>query len=113
MALPDFKKPAQNKAAVPEWAEYLKEDEFISYSVTYKCREYLELFDEYVYTCGETGDIKYYVYDPVKHGAAPDKKYPVLTFLHGASNSLMGKDCAAAVSSTLRRNIRSKWAGLI
>lgn len=93
MALPDFKKTAQNKTAVPEWAEYLKEDEFISYSVTYKCREYLELFDEYVYTCGETGDIKYYVYDPVKHGAAPDKKYPVLMFFHGASNSLMGKDC--------------------
>ncbi len=33
------------------------------------------------------------MYDPVKHGAAPDKKYPVLMFFHGASNSLMGIDC--------------------
>ncbi len=93
MALPDFKKTAQDKTAVPEWAKYLKEGEFISRSVTYKCRAYLDLFDEYVYPCTETGDIKYYVFDPVKHGADPDKKYSVVMFLHGASNSLMGKDC--------------------
>lgn len=93
MALPDFKKTEQNKEAVPEWAKYLEADEFISYSVTYKCRAYLELFDKYIYPCGESGDITYYVYDPVKHGADPAKKYPVLMWLHGASNSLMGDAC--------------------
>lgn len=83
----------QDKTAVPDWAKYLKDGEFISYSTTYKSKLYFHLFDEYVYPCKETGDIKYYVYDPVKHGAAPDKKYPVLMFFHGASNSLMGIDC--------------------
>ncbi len=93
MGLPDFKKTQQNKAAIPEWAKYLKDNEFISYQNTYKSRQYMELFDEYIYPCEETGDIKYYVYNPVKHGADPEKKYPILMWLHGASNSLMGKDC--------------------
>lgn len=93
MALPDFKKTEQNKTVIPEWAKYMKEGEFISYSTTYSSKIYFELFDEYSYSCEESGDIKYYVYDPVKHGADPDGKYPVLMWLHGASNSLMGVGC--------------------
>lgn len=93
MSLPDFKKTEQNKTAVPEWAKYLSSGEFISYSVTYPCRKYLHLFDAYTYPSPETGDIRYYVYDPVKHGADAGKKYPVLMWLHGASNSLMGDAC--------------------
>lgn len=93
MALPDFKKIQQDKNAVPEWAVFLKDGEFISYSTTYKSKIYFELFDEYSCQCSETGDIKYYVYDPVKHGADPCGRYPVLMWLHGASNSLMGKGC--------------------
>lgn len=93
MALPDFKKLEQNKNAVPEWAKYLKDGEFISYENTYKSKIYFDLFDRYVYPCSETGDIRYYVYDPVKHGADPSKKYPVLMWLHGASNSLMEAGC--------------------
>lgn len=93
MALPDFKKTTQNKTVVPEWAKYMKDGEFISYSTTYKSKIYFHLFDEYVYPCSETGDIKYYVYDPIKHGADPSKKYPVLMWFHGASNSLMGVGC--------------------
>lgn len=93
MALPDFKKTAQDKTAVPEWAKDLSDNEFISYSVTYKTRAYLDLFDEYTFPCTETGDIKYYLFDPVKNGADPKGKYPVLMFFHGASNALMGRDC--------------------
>lgn len=93
MALPNFRNMSQDKTAVPEWAKYLKEGEFISYSTTYKSKKYFDLFDEYVYSCEETGDIKYYLYDPVKQGFPADKKYPVLMFFHGASNSLMGIDC--------------------
>lgn len=93
MALPDFKKMEQDKTAIPEWAKYMKDDEFISYSTTYTSKIYFDLFDEYLYPCEETGDIKYYVYDPVKHGADPAGKYPVLMWLHGASNSLMGVGC--------------------
>ena len=93
MALPDFKKTEQNKTVIPEWAKYMKDDEFISYSTTYTSKIYFDLFDEYLYPGEETGDIKYYVYDPVKHGADPAGKYPVLMWLHGASNSLMGVGC--------------------
>lgn len=83
----------QDKTVIPDWAKYMRPEEFISYSVTYKGKIYYELFDEHVFHCGETGDIRYYVYDPVKHGKPSDKKYPVLMFFHGASNALMGIDC--------------------
>ncbi len=93
MALPDFKEIKQDMNAVPQWAEFLKNGEFISYSTTYKSKIYFGLFDEYTYPCAETGDLRYYVYDPVKHAADPNRKYPVLMWLHGASNSLMGVGC--------------------
>ena len=93
MALPDFKNLEQNKNSIPEWSKYMNDDQFISYSCTYKSKIFLDLFDEYILPCEKTGDIRYYVFDPVKHGAAPDKKYPVLMWLHGASNSLMEKEC--------------------
>jgi len=78
---------------VPEWAKLLPEGEFISYLPSYTGGKYFDLFDEYVYPCEETGDITYYVYDPVKHGADPDGRYPVLLWLHGATNALNGKFC--------------------
>ncbi|MGN0622501.1 MAG: hypothetical protein ACI4JA_00955 [Oscillospiraceae bacterium] len=93
MALPDFKKTRQDKSAVPQWAKYMKDGEFISYSPTYKSKQLFDLFDYYGYPCAETGDIRYYVYDPVKHGADPAGKYPVIMWLHGASNSIMGEGC--------------------
>ena len=93
MALPEFEKMTQDKTAVPEWSKYLKDGEFISYSTTFKTKIYFDLFDEYTLPCKETGDIKYYLYDPVKQGSDPNKKYPVLMFFHGASNSLQGINC--------------------
>ena len=93
MALPEFGKLTQNTDAVPEWAKYLRDGEFISYYPTYKSKIYFDLFDEYSYPCAETGDIRYYVYDPIKHGAPADKKYPALMWLHGATNSLDGVKC--------------------
>ena len=93
MALPEFGKLTQNTTAVPEWAKYLKDGEFISYYTTYESKIYFGLFDEYSYPCAESGDVRYYVYDPVKHGAPADKKYPVLMWLHGASNALDGVKC--------------------
>lgn len=93
MGLPDFKKITQDKAAVPQWAKYLKNGEFISYSTTYKSKLYFDQFDKYSFTCEETGNLRYYVYNPIKHGADPSKKYPVLVWLHGASNSLMEEGC--------------------
>lgn len=89
MALPEFNKIEQNKNAVPEWAKFMREGEFISYSVTYKTKIYFDLFDEYVSSDGMT----YYVYDPVKHGADPNKAYPAMMWLHGMSNATDGIKC--------------------
>ncbi len=91
--LPNFKNLEQDKSTVPQWAEFLKDGEFISYSNTYTSKIYFDLFDKYIMPCEETGDIRYYVYNPIKHGADPDKKYPVLIWLHGMSNSLMEEGC--------------------
>ena len=93
MALPEFSKLTQNITAVPQWAKYMKDGEFISYYTTYKSKIYFDLFDKYTFPCKESGDIAYYVYDPVKHGADGDKKYPVLMWLHGMSNALDGVKC--------------------
>ena len=93
MALPEFSNLTQNTTAVPEWAKYMKDGEFISCYTTYKSKIYFDLFDEYTYPCMESGDITYYVYDPVKHGAPAGKKYPVLMWLHGMSNALDGVKC--------------------
>ena len=93
MALPEFSKITQDTTTVPDWAKYMKDGEFISYYTTYESKIYFDLFDKYVYPCEQSGDITYYVYDPVKHGAPADKRYPVLMWLHGASNSLDGVKC--------------------
>lgn len=90
-----------NAGPVPEWAKLLPEGEFISYMPSYTGGKYLELFDEYVYPCEKTGDITYYVYDPVKHGAAPDGKYPLLLWIHGATNSLNGRSCISSCGGEL------------
>lgn len=82
-----------NERPVPQWAELLPEGAFISYLPSYTGGKYFDLFDEFVYPCEKTGDITYYVYDPVKHGADPNGSYPLLLWLHGATNALNGKFC--------------------
>ncbi len=84
---------SENEHPVPKWAELLPEGDFISYLPSYEGGKYFGLFDEFTYPCAETGDIRYYVYDPVKHGADPNGKYSVLLWLHGATNALNGKFC--------------------
>ncbi len=93
MALPDFKQLSQDTTAVPEWEKYLHADQFISYKNSYQSRAYLDLFDAYTMPCAATGDIRYYVYDPVKHGADPKGVYPMTVWFHGLSNSLMESGC--------------------
>lgn len=74
----------------PFWAKDIPEGAFISHAPSYKVGTYFSLFEEHIFKNAETGDIRYYVYDPIKHGASPDGVYPVLFFFHGAGNSLQG-----------------------
>ncbi len=98
---------------VPEWASELAADDFVSYAPTYEVGVCFDLYEEDFYeTCtntteaafqtGENGEkhdnpvglgMKYYFYDPTKHGYTKNDKYPLLIFLHGRSNALEGKIC--------------------
>ena len=77
----------------PPWADELTEDEFISYGPTYKVGEHFHLYHKETFDVPEIGDMRYYYYDPTEHGYPKDKKYPLLVFLHGTSNSLEGDIC--------------------
>jgi len=59
--------------------------------------ELIKLLDSHNFTLDDSpvGDMEYYLYDPVAHGADPGKKYPLIVMLHGASNGMEGVMCAA------------------
>lgn len=75
------------------WAEYMTDEDFISSGPSYECGKYLNLFEDKVYRTGDKriGDLRYFVYDPVKHGMPENRSYPVIYALHGSGGSLVGK----------------------
>lgn len=82
----------QNKP-LPPWANIIPKDAFISYSPTYKVGEYFDHFHKESFKPADFADLTYYFYDPSEHGFPKDKTYPLITFLHGASNALEGDVC--------------------
>lgn len=108
---------------VPYWAAELAAGDFVSYGPTYEVGKAFDLFEEDFFeisgdilqsganagknliTADSTDDrskaadssvgksMKYYFYDPTKHGYSKSDKYPLLIFLHGRSNALEGKVC--------------------
>lgn len=78
---------------LPPWADEMPEGSFISYDQTYTVGEYFDRFKKDVFKCTSVGDLKYYWYDPTEHGYPKDRKYPLIIFLHGVSNSFMGDIC--------------------
>ena len=78
-----------------EWINNIPEGAFISTNPTYEVGKYFELYEKDFFT-GDTPvetTLKYYFYDPTKHGYPAKENYPVLIFLHGKSNSLVGDTC--------------------
>lgn len=79
-----------------DWTKELPEGMFISKAPSYSVGAYFDLFEE---DClegkSELGEVsmKYYFYDPTKHGYTKVGNYPLLIFLHGTSNALVGKPC--------------------
>lgn len=104
------------------WGEFVEEGDFVSTTPTNEMGVYLDLFDEHIYanpdketheieissydqSTGErftesseflVGDITYYVYDPIAHGADPKGVYPVVYWFHGSGNALSGKTAVSA-----------------
>lgn len=84
-----------DKRMIP-WAEELPTDAFISEAPTYRVGAYFDLFEEGFFDAGEPEcgiSMKYYFYDPTNHGYPKTGSYPLLVFLHGASNALVGMTC--------------------
>lgn len=79
---------------LPPWANLIPKDSFISYAPTYEEGKFFHLFEKDNFDGkGEKKSLRYFFYDPIKHGYDPDGKYPLLLFLHGATNSLAGDLC--------------------
>ncbi len=85
---------AQNEQnrPVPPWAGEMEEGDFISYAPTYEAGKYFHLFHQGKYRDASGTELKYYCYDP-DEGADDKKKLPLLVFLHGTGNSLVGDLC--------------------
>lgn len=93
MKLPKFTKETKNENPTPPWMEELDESDFISCNTGYVMGGYWDLFEEKYLPCEEKGDIRYFVYNPVKNGAPADKKYPVLMWIHGLNCAIDGRRC--------------------
>lgn len=77
---------------VPEWASRIPEGSFVSYAPTYEEGKYLNLYGSQMYSENDFS-MKYYFFDPTKHGYDPNGTYPLLIFLHGYTNALVGDLC--------------------
>lgn len=80
-----------NKPVIP-WLDKLSETDFVTEELPYTGGTYYHLFEERIFKTGDSriGDLRYYVYDPTKHGFSADATYPVIYSFHGASASLQG-----------------------
>ena len=94
MKLPKFSKETKNNHPIPPWMEDMAEGDFISCDTVFKMGGYWDIFDKCILPCEGKGDIRYYVYNPIKHGGlSADRKYPVLMWIHGLNCSIDGIRC--------------------
>ncbi len=80
------------KADYP-WGKDLAYDDFVSQTQAYAYGSYLDLYEVRTFDSGDeaVGEMTYYVYDPIAHGADADGTYPVILWLHGSGNALDGE----------------------
>ncbi len=72
----------------PPWINEIPEGAFISTKPSYEEGKYFDRFKS-----DEAEGMKYYFFDPSEHGFPKEKHYPLLIFLHGGSNALVGELC--------------------
>ena len=97
MKVMEFSENTKVDCVVPEWAEFMDKGDHISYMPSFKGGEFLGLFDESICTAPENqppfDSMTCYLFDPTKHGRGRNGKYPLLIFIHGATNALDGRKC--------------------
>ncbi len=82
----------EGRPAAP-WINEVTEGDFISPNPTYECGKYFDLFEKAFFEDGSGMKLKYYFFDPTKHGENVKSSYPLLVFLHGTGNSLVDDLC--------------------
>ena len=75
------------------WASDMEDTDFTSDKPSYDDGDHLGLFSDEFYDTGDPkiGTLRYYVYDPTKHGFPDDRSYPLIFALHGSGGSFVGK----------------------
>lgn len=96
MKLPKFTEENRNTNPIPPWMGEMDENDFISCNTGFTRGSHCDLFDEYFYPCEEKGDIRYFIYNPIKHGAPADRKYPAMMWIHGLNCSASGRRCVGS-----------------
>ena len=82
----------KDNKTMPPWSEEMQEGDFISDAPTYEVGKYFPLFGRAVFKDGSGTELKYYHYDPDIDPEDKDK-HPLLVFVHGTGNSLVGDVC--------------------
>jgi len=93
MQVSEYSEKTKVDNVTPPWAEFMKEEDFISYMPSYAGKSYLDNWDANKLIGGKSVPMIYYTYDPTKYGFPKGKKYPLIMFIHGATNSFDGKIC--------------------
>lgn len=75
-----------------KWYGEVAEDDFISTTPSYEVGKFFSRFHEGSFAA-EGMTMKFYWHDPREYGYADDGKLPLLCFLHGTSNALVGDVC--------------------
>ncbi len=78
--------------SLPPWAGEMEEGDFISTEPTYEVGKFFPLFQRDIYKYISGMELKYYYFDTVEK-TNEQQKLPLLVFLHGAGNSLVGDTC--------------------
>ncbi len=93
MKFTEFSERTKVDHVTAPWEKDMEEGDFVSYLPSYTGGQYRHLFERFIHHSDTLGDMTYYVYNPIKQGADSTKRYPVLVFLHGATNALDGELC--------------------
>lgn len=82
----------QIETPVKPWLDKLQDTDFVTDKLPYTEGKYYHLFEEKIFKTNDevVGDLRYYVYDPTKHGYPESGTYPVIYSFHGSSASVHG-----------------------
>jgi len=78
-----FNAETKQENILPPWVSEMAPGDFVSYRHSYEFGKYFSQFEEYEFPSEKTGAIRYFLYNPLKHGAQMTKKYPLLVWIHG------------------------------